>query len=278
MGVGRRRRVLHGVDLRPHPLGRHARRPLARRRARPRRRGRRSPIAIRLGTLVATPNFRHPVTLARDALALDDLSERPARPRPRAGQRGLRRLGARARSRGRRRSAWPASRSSSTSSSRSSTASRRRARRCRPSTTRANEAPSTPGARAAAAPAHHRRRRPEGTAPRRDLRRQLGHHRADRGRPPHARDRARRGAHAKSSCSTRCSPPAGRDPCDPRQGAALDADRAGHRRRRTSSTSLPLRTPRSASTSSSLHHPDQTGPFGGDVKAFEEIAARYAAG
>jgi alkanesulfonate monooxygenase SsuD/methylene tetrahydromethanopterin reductase-like flavin-dependent oxidoreductase (luciferase family) len=30
---------------------------------------------IRLGTLVATPNFRHPVTLARDALALDDISE-----------------------------------------------------------------------------------------------------------------------------------------------------------------------------------------------------------
>jgi alkanesulfonate monooxygenase SsuD/methylene tetrahydromethanopterin reductase-like flavin-dependent oxidoreductase (luciferase family) len=26
-----------------------------------------------------------------------------------------------------------------------------------------------------------------------------------------------------------------------------------------------------------LHHPDQTGPFGGDVKAFEEIAARYVA-
>jgi alkanesulfonate monooxygenase SsuD/methylene tetrahydromethanopterin reductase-like flavin-dependent oxidoreductase (luciferase family) len=30
---------------------------------------------MRLGTLVATPNFRHPVTLARDVLALDDLSE-----------------------------------------------------------------------------------------------------------------------------------------------------------------------------------------------------------
>jgi alkanesulfonate monooxygenase SsuD/methylene tetrahydromethanopterin reductase-like flavin-dependent oxidoreductase (luciferase family) len=30
---------------------------------------------IRLGTLVATPNFRHPVTLARDVLALDDLSD-----------------------------------------------------------------------------------------------------------------------------------------------------------------------------------------------------------
>lgn len=30
---------------------------------------------VRLGTLVATPNFRHPVTLAREALALDDLSE-----------------------------------------------------------------------------------------------------------------------------------------------------------------------------------------------------------
>jgi alkanesulfonate monooxygenase SsuD/methylene tetrahydromethanopterin reductase-like flavin-dependent oxidoreductase (luciferase family) len=30
---------------------------------------------VRIGTLVATPNFRHPVTLARDALALDDVSE-----------------------------------------------------------------------------------------------------------------------------------------------------------------------------------------------------------
>jgi alkanesulfonate monooxygenase SsuD/methylene tetrahydromethanopterin reductase-like flavin-dependent oxidoreductase (luciferase family) len=29
---------------------------------------------LRLGTLVATPNFRHPVTLAREALALDDVS------------------------------------------------------------------------------------------------------------------------------------------------------------------------------------------------------------
>ncbi len=29
---------------------------------------------LRLGTLVATPNFRHPVTLAREAIALDDLS------------------------------------------------------------------------------------------------------------------------------------------------------------------------------------------------------------
>jgi len=29
---------------------------------------------IRLGTLVATPNFRQPVTLARDAIALDDIS------------------------------------------------------------------------------------------------------------------------------------------------------------------------------------------------------------
>ena len=30
---------------------------------------------VRIGTLVATPNFRHPVTLAREALALDDVSE-----------------------------------------------------------------------------------------------------------------------------------------------------------------------------------------------------------
>ena len=68
-----RRRIPHGVDLRPHPLGRHARRPwhaavpvLAAAAAVTER--------VRLGTLVATPNFRHPVTLARDALALDDVS------------------------------------------------------------------------------------------------------------------------------------------------------------------------------------------------------------
>jgi alkanesulfonate monooxygenase SsuD/methylene tetrahydromethanopterin reductase-like flavin-dependent oxidoreductase (luciferase family) len=30
---------------------------------------------IKLGTLVATPNFRHPVTLAREAITLDDLSD-----------------------------------------------------------------------------------------------------------------------------------------------------------------------------------------------------------
>ena len=30
---------------------------------------------IRLGTLVATPNFRHPVVLARDAISLDDVSQ-----------------------------------------------------------------------------------------------------------------------------------------------------------------------------------------------------------
>lgn len=29
---------------------------------------------LRIGTLVATPNFRHPVSLARDAMAMDDLS------------------------------------------------------------------------------------------------------------------------------------------------------------------------------------------------------------
>jgi alkanesulfonate monooxygenase SsuD/methylene tetrahydromethanopterin reductase-like flavin-dependent oxidoreductase (luciferase family) len=29
---------------------------------------------LRIGTLVATPNFRHPISLARDAIAMDDLS------------------------------------------------------------------------------------------------------------------------------------------------------------------------------------------------------------
>ena len=30
---------------------------------------------ITVGTLVTSPNFRHPVTLAKDAIALDDISE-----------------------------------------------------------------------------------------------------------------------------------------------------------------------------------------------------------
>ena len=114
---------------------------------------------VRLGTLVATPNFRHPVTLARDALALDDLSERP--PRPRARARAARDPTPRrsGRSRGRRRSVWPASRSSSRCSSRSSTASPATRTSLRTAHYAADEAPSTPGRRAAPAPAHHRRRR-----------------------------------------------------------------------------------------------------------------------
>ena len=52
---------------------------------------------VRLGTLVATPNFRHPVTLARDALALDDLSNGRLDLGLGAGSRGTRRDGTRAR-------------------------------------------------------------------------------------------------------------------------------------------------------------------------------------
>ena len=83
---------------------------------------------VRLGTLVATPNFRHPVTLARDALALDDLSNGrldlglgPGSEGPDATALG--------RNRGRRPSAWHASRSSSGCSSPLWTESRRRGHR-----------------------------------------------------------------------------------------------------------------------------------------------------
>ena len=49
---------------------------------------------IRLGTLVASPNYRHPVTFAKEAMTLDDLSARPAHARPRRRRHRLRRRGA----------------------------------------------------------------------------------------------------------------------------------------------------------------------------------------
>ena len=73
VGVGRSLRLLHGVDLRPHSLGRMPTGP-----GMPR-----VPVLaavelrlqlVRPGIFVATPNFRHPVTFARDALVLDDLA------------------------------------------------------------------------------------------------------------------------------------------------------------------------------------------------------------
>ncbi len=85
----------HGVDLRPHPLGRHARRAVARRRARARRGGR-GDAAHPAGHARGHAQLPPP----RHAGPRSDHARRPQRrpPRPRAGagQRGLRRGGPRA--------------------------------------------------------------------------------------------------------------------------------------------------------------------------------------
>ncbi|CAM5448799.1 Alkanesulfonate monooxygenase SsuD/methylene tetrahydromethanopterin reductase-like flavin-dependent oxidoreductase (Luciferase family) OS=Streptomyces violarus OX=67380 GN=FHS41_004253 PE=4 SV=1 [Streptomyces violarus] len=51
---------------------------------------------LRLGTLVTSPNFRHPVTLAKELISLDDISGGRVSSRHRGGRLGLRRHGARA--------------------------------------------------------------------------------------------------------------------------------------------------------------------------------------
>ena len=46
---------------------------------------------IRLGTFVASPNFRHPVPFAKELMSLDDLSRRPVPARRRRRRHGVRR-------------------------------------------------------------------------------------------------------------------------------------------------------------------------------------------
>ena len=231
---------------------------------------------IKLGTLVATPNFRHPVTLAREAITLDDLSDGRLELGARAGQRGLRR-----------RRAGPgtlvpggatasASRSSSRCCARSSRASRR--------------------------PAPHDGRR---TTPpwRRPARRAL----LTRPLPLAIAAGGARGlrlavAHGRHWVTIG---PTGRGPRTPeaileavrRQRAELDAACAAAGRAVSSIGKILLWTPTEPVIDSAeqfeeliapytalgfdqfvLHHPAQTGPYGGSIAAFEEIAARHVAG
>ena len=147
---------------------------------------------VRIGTLVATPNFRHPVTLAREALALDDVSGGrldlglgPGSEGPDATVLGQ--------------DAWsPAERlerfewflhvlqpivdgEPDARTSRQTTS------------LRGGRGTQHAGRAAAPAPPQHRGRRGQGNAPRRALWAELGHHRADRARPALAHDGARRG-------------------------------------------------------------------------------------
>ena len=139
---------------------------------------------VRLGTLVATPNFRHPVTLARDALALSDLSN------------GRLDLGLGAGSGGPDATAlgqepWTASERLDALRRVPAGAPAHCGRRAR----NADDAPDGAlrrgrgaqhaGSGAASSPSHHRGRRAQGSAARRSVRARLGHHRSHGDRPRH---------------------------------------------------------------------------------------------
>ena len=139
----------------------------------------------------------------------------------------------------------------------------------------AAEAPSTPGRAAAPIPTHGRRRRRQGHGARGALRAAVGDHRPDGARRAHRGDDPSRGAHPAPRWSRpRAQLPAGTSatvgkvllwmPAEPTIDSAEQFEE--------------LAAPYAALGFDQivLHHPDQTGPFGGSVAAFEEIAARHA--
>jgi alkanesulfonate monooxygenase SsuD/methylene tetrahydromethanopterin reductase-like flavin-dependent oxidoreductase (luciferase family) len=230
---------------------------------------------IKLGTLVATPNFRHPVTLAREAITLDDLSDGRLDLGLGPGSEGF---------------------DASVLGQEPWTAAERLARfeeflavlrpildgepsartSVRTAHYAAEEAPSTPGTVSRPLPLT-----------------------IAAGGPKGLRLAAAHGRHWVTIG------PTGRGPRTPeailetvrRQRAELDAACAAAGRRASSIGKVLLWTPTEPVIDSPdqfeelsapyaelgfdqfvLHHPAQTGPYGGDVGAFEEIAARHAAG
>ncbi|MGA2474824.1 MAG: LLM class flavin-dependent oxidoreductase, partial [Acidimicrobiales bacterium] len=230
---------------------------------------------IKLGTLVATPNFRHPVTLAREAITLDDLSDGRLDLGLGPGSEGFDAsvLG---------QEPWPPAERLARfeeflevlrpildggPSARTSVRTPHYA---------AEEAPSTPGTVSRPLPLT-----------------------IAAGGPKGLRLAAAHGRHWVTIG------PTGRGPRTPeailetvrRQRAELDAACAAAGRKASSIGKVLLWTPTEPVIDSPdqfeelsapyaelgfdqfvLHHPAQTGPYGGDVEAFEEIAARHAAG
>ncbi len=175
-------------------------------------------------------------------------------------------------------SAWRASMSSSRSSDRLSTASRRSGPPSRRRTTgrtrrRARRercsarfpSPSPPavrsGLRLAATYGHG-----------------LGHHRADRSRRPHARDDVGRRAEYSCPCWRKRAAAVGREPesigkvllWTPTEPVITSLDQFDELERDLHAEL--------GFDQFVLHHPAQTGPYAGNVAAFEQIAARAADG
>lgn len=227
---------------------------------------------IRLGTLVATPNFRHPVTLARDALTLDDISGGRLDLGLGPGSEGFDAMALG-------QSPWsPAERLTrfaeflavlqpiveGAASTRTTLQTEHYA---------ANEAPSTPGAVQQPLPLTI------AAGGRKGLRLAASHGRswvtigptgAVERTPESVLEAGRRQV---GQLAEACAD-AGRDPASigkvllwmPSEPAITSPDQFDE----IAGPYIELGFDQFV-----LHHPDQTGPFGGDVKAFEEIAARH---
>ena len=228
---------------------------------------------IRLGTLVATPNFRHPVTLARDALTLDDLSE------------GRLDLGLGPGSQGHDATAlgqepWvPAERLARFESFLQVLAPILEGG---PSTRtslctkyyEAVEAPSTPGSIQQSLPLTIAAGGPKGAR----LAATYGRNWVTVGPTsgvPHTPESVLESAHRQVDLVDEACVTVGRDPSTlgrvllwmPYEPRITSADQFDE---------LVAPYAELGFDQFVLHHPDQTGPFGGDLKAFEQIAARYA--
>ena len=215
-------------------------------------------LPVRLGTLVATPNFRHPVTLARDALALDDISGGPVRPRPRPGQRRVRRQRARPGAVG------PAQRLARFAQFLEVLAPIVEGDAAARHTMRtehyaAAEAPSTPGAVQRPLPLTVAAGGAEGMDLVAALRSAVGDHRPDRSGRAHARDDPARGAHPAPCVEAACTAvgratrrPSARSSCGCRPNRSIDSA--------DNSRSWPRPTPNSASTRSCSTTRTRRGP------------------
>jgi alkanesulfonate monooxygenase SsuD/methylene tetrahydromethanopterin reductase-like flavin-dependent oxidoreductase (luciferase family) len=227
---------------------------------------------IRLGTLVATPNFRHPVTLARDALALDDLSDGrldlglgPGSDGFDAGALGQ--------------SPWPTAERMArfseflavlqpivegAASERTTLQTEHYA---------AKEAPSTPGAVQRPLPLTI------AAGGRKGFRLAVAHGRnwvtiGPTGAVERTPETVLDAAREQVKTLAKACADAGRDPASigkvllwmPYEPHITSADQFDE---------LAAPYVELGFDQFVLHHPDQTGPFGGDVKAFEEIAARH---
>ena len=276
MGVGGRRRLCDGLDLRPHPLGRHARWTVARRRTRPGCCGR-GDAAGEARDLGGVPQLPAPRATGPRRARPGRRERGPVRPGDRAGQRGPRCHRTRA-------TALELDRTDgSLRGVPAHPAGDPRWRRGRPHDhhrplLRRRGHPQHTGGPASSLPTDHRRRRPARPRPGRRLRPAVGDDRSGVGYAAHAR-----GHPARRTAAVR---PAGR---------GLQRKGAGRRDVATLRKVL-LWTPTETILTSRhqfdelaapyeelgfdefvLHHPAQSGPYGGSVPVFEQIAAGHAA-